>query len=53
MSLSIGETAELLGVSVKTVRRWADSGQLKSTRTPTGHRRFNLLDVQYRLIKNK
>jgi len=46
MSLSIGETAEILGVSVKTVRRWADSGKLKSTRSPTGHRRFNLIDIQ-------
>lgn len=46
MSLSIGETAEILGVSVKTVRRWADSGKLRSTRSPTGHRRFNLIDIQ-------
>lgn len=46
MSLSIGETAKILGVSVKTVRRWADSGKLKSIRSPSGHRRFNLHDVQ-------
>ena len=46
MSLSIGETAEILGVSVKTVRRWSDSGKLKSVRSPSGHRRFNLTDVQ-------
>lgn len=46
MSLSIGETAEILGVSVKTVRRWSDSGKLKSVRSPSGHRRFNLADVQ-------
>lgn len=46
MSLSIGETAKILGVSVKTVRRWADSGKLKSIRSPSGHRRFNLQDVQ-------
>ena len=45
MSLSIGETAEILGVSVKTVRRWTDSGKLKSVRSPSGHRRFNLADV--------
>lgn len=46
MSLSIGEAAELLGVSVKTVRRWSDSGKLKSTRSPSGHRRYNLIDIQ-------
>ena len=46
MSLSIGETAKMLGVSVKTVRRWADSGKLKSIRSPSGHRRFNLQDIQ-------
>ena len=46
MSLSIGETAKMLGVSVKTVRRWADSGKLKSIRSPSGHRRFHLHDVQ-------
>ena len=46
MSLSIGETAKILGVSVKTVRRWADSGKLKNIRSPSGHRRFNLHDIQ-------
>lgn len=46
MSLSIGETAKILGVSVKTIRRWADSGKLKSIRSPSGHRRFNLHDIQ-------
>ncbi len=46
MSLSIGEAADILGVSVKTVRRWADSGKLKSIRSPSGHRRFELLDLQ-------
>ena len=46
MSLSIGQAAEMLGVSVKTVRRWSDSGKLKSTRNPSGHRRYNLLDIQ-------
>lgn len=46
MSLSIGETAKILGVSVKTVRRWADSGKLRSVRSPSGHRRFHLDDVE-------
>ncbi len=35
-----GQVAELLGVSTKTVMRWADSGRLKCTRLESGHRRF-------------
>ena len=46
MSLSIGQAAEILGVSVKTVRRWSDLGKLKSTRSPSGHRRYSLPDIQ-------
>lgn len=33
-----GQVADLLGVSTDTVRRWADSGQLKSVRTAGGQR---------------
>jgi molybdopterin-binding protein len=33
-----GEVAELLGVSVDTVRRWADGGRLAMTRTESGQR---------------
>ncbi|GAA2033439.1 helix-turn-helix transcriptional regulator [Catenulispora yoronensis] len=34
----IGEAAELLGVSVDTVRRWADAGKLSAARDDAGHR---------------
>lgn len=34
----LGQAAELLGVSVDTVRRWADAGQLASHRSGGGHR---------------
>jgi len=33
-----GQIAELLGVSVDTVRRWCDDGRLKTTRSRGGHR---------------
>jgi len=35
-----------LGVSTKTLRRWADSGKIKSERSPTGQRRFFLADIK-------
>lgn len=38
MSYRIGQVAELLGVSVDTVRRWADAGRLGSRRTEGGQR---------------
>lgn len=33
-----GQVADLLGVSVDTVRRWCDEGRLKTTRGPAGRR---------------
>jgi molybdopterin-binding protein len=33
-----GQVAELLGVSVDTVRRWCDDGRLLTERTASGHR---------------
>src|SRR4029450_3361313 len=37
-SYRIGQAAELLGVSVDTVRRWADAGRLGARRTEGGQR---------------
>ena len=41
----IGEAAELLGVSVDTVRRWADSGRLAAERDEHGHRVVSGVDL--------
>ncbi len=34
----MGQAATLLGVSVDTLRRWADAGRLRTRRDGTGHR---------------
>jgi len=39
------EVAELLLVKPITVRKWAQSGELKASLTPGGHRRFHLRDI--------
>jgi excisionase family DNA binding protein len=42
LGLSTGEAARHLGVSLSTVRRWADAGHLRGSRTPGGQRRFTI-----------
>ena len=39
--MSLGEASRFLGVSTATVRRWSDSGRLRTFTTPGGHRRFS------------
>ncbi len=39
------QAAELLGVSVDTVRRWADEGRLQTTKTEGGHRLIDGKDL--------
>lgn len=41
----MGQAAELLGVSVDTLRRWADSGRLPTTRTEGGQRLVEGVDL--------
>jgi excisionase family DNA binding protein len=42
----LGEAARAVGVSPSTMRRWADSGRIRTVRTRGGHRRFPLDEVQ-------
>jgi molybdopterin-binding protein len=44
-SYRLGQAAELLGVSVDTVRRMADSGQLQTRRTAGGQRLVDGVDL--------
>lgn len=42
MKVSISKAAEILGVSITTLRRWDAEGKLKAERTPAGHRRYDV-----------
>jgi len=45
--ISIGEAAELLGVSIDTLRRWDKSGRLPAIRSgPRGHRYYQERDLR-------
>jgi len=37
--------AEVFGVSVETVRQWAEAGKLQGFRTPGGHWRFRRSEI--------
>lgn len=44
--LTLGQACRLLNVDESTLRRWADAGQVRTFRTPGGHRRFADGDVR-------
>lgn len=46
MKVSIAKAAQILGVSITTLRRWDIEGKLKAERTPAGHRRYDLAKLQ-------
>ena len=46
-SLSLSQAAQVLGVSLGTVRCWSDLGYLRSHRTQAGQLRFSRDDVSY------
>lgn len=44
--ISIAHASKLLNVNESTLRRWADAGQVRTYRTPGGHRRFAHADLR-------
>ena len=44
--LTISQAADLLGVSPATLRRWADEGELKAVKLPSGYRRFEPAEIE-------
>ena len=44
--LRIGQAAEILGVSVDTIRRWAEDGMVKTTRSDGGQRLIAATEVR-------
>ena len=52
ITLSIGKAADCLGVHIDTVRNWDRSGLINSIRTPGGHRRYLLEEVNKMLNNN-
>ena len=45
--ISIGKTAQMLGISIDTLRRWDLAGRLKSVRSsPRGHRYYLQSDIE-------
>jgi molybdopterin-binding protein len=52
-ALRIGQAAELLGVSVDTLRRWETSGRLRTVRTPGGQRLVPIAAVSALLAERR
>lgn len=44
--ISIGKASKILGVSISALRMWEKRGILVPHRTPTGHRRYALLQIE-------
>ena len=44
--IAIGEAAEVLGVSITTLRRWEVEGKIMPERTVSGHRRYDLTKLK-------
>jgi excisionase family DNA binding protein len=44
--LSIGEAAKVLGVSIDTLRRWANTGKIRTYREKGNYRYFRVSDLE-------
>ena len=49
--ITIGETSEILGVSISTLRRWDKAGKLKPEKTAFGHRRYDTSKLKPELFR--
>lgn len=49
-TVGLAAAAAIAGVSISTLRRWADEGRVPAFRTPGGHRRFRVADLQRALV---
>ena len=49
--VSISEAAEVLGVSITTLRRWEAAGKLVAEHTAGGHRRYDLAKLRPELFR--
>ena len=52
-TMRIGQAAELLGVSVETIRRWEVDGRLATTRSIGGQRLVQIADVSRLLAERR
>jgi molybdopterin-binding protein len=53
MDVRIGQAAEMIGVSVDTIRRWQRDGRLKAGRTAGNQRTVPLAEVQRLLAERR
>lgn len=44
-AITIHDAAKILGVSVDSLRRWEKQGKIRGFRTPGGHRRYSLNEI--------
>jgi molybdopterin-binding protein len=51
--IRIGDAAEMLGVSVETLRRWAADGKVATSRSSGGQRRLPLAEVRRLLAERR
>ena len=49
--ITLSEASTMLGVHKDTLRNWSDTGKIKSVRTPGGHRKFSISEIQKHMGK--